>query len=279
MVQMKLDATGVDPNKSNGFEPYEGDMPVPGVYAATITSTRVKISQAGNQYINVLYILADQVKAERQQFKGYPQFDRVVPGDSDFQQERVGKFLNSVCGKVKANIVHDDPNDGGIITKVGGKDPVGTRVKLVLARDRKEEGYEPAMRVTDVFPWPKNEPWPDGVHEGLEEEEEEVDEEVDEPDEDEEAEDESDEDEEDADEDEEEEDGDEEEEEDEEEEDDEEYNERLAELEALNRVALKKVLKTADADFKVLKSHEDSDLVEAILAAEFPEEAAEEPPF
>jgi hypothetical protein len=64
-----------------------------------------------------------------------------------------------------------------------------------------------------------------------------------------------------------------------EEEDTEEFDNRMAELKELSRVELKKVLKTADPEFKVLKKHSDEELVDAILDVEFPVEDDEEPPF
>lgn len=63
----------------------------------------------------------------------------------------------------------------------------------------------------------------------------------------------------------------------EEEEEDDERELRAAELEGLTRIQLKTALRAADPDFKVLKSHSDDDLREAVLAAEFGDD--EETPF
>lgn len=266
MVQMKLDMTGVDPTKSNGFEPYEGPLPSPGIYAATLQTIRVRISGNGNPYFNVGYLFGDQNSEAKQKVKGYMQWDKVTPGESDFQKERVGKLLYAICGKVKANVVHEEVTDGGLVTKVGAKEPVGTRVKVVIRRS--SYNGEPTTEVTDLFPWPKDEPWPTGDAEASDDDTEvevEADEEP-EPDEDEpEPEDVA--------------------EEDEPEDEDDEFESRQAELAGMDRAAVKAVLKTVDPSFKVLKRHTDDELREAVLDVEFPPEDSDEeegddgPPF
>lgn len=267
MVQMKVDATGVDPTKSSGFEPYEGPVPKPGVYAAVIQSVRIRISQAGNPYFNVLYVLDNQETAEKQACKGAPVFDKVVPGESDIQKERLGKFIHTVCNKVKANVDHDEVTDGGKVNKIGGKDPVGTKVRLVVAREM--YNGEAQAKVTDVFQWPKDKDWPTGEFED-EELEESEDDETEDDDTEEEPEEDDDEVEDD------EEDDDEEEEDDEEDEEDEDgFEERSAELEGLDRAALKNIAKS-DYDLKVLKKHTEEDLRNMILDHEFPAEGEED---
>lgn len=272
MVQMKIDlkGSGVDVNKSSGFEPYEGPLPRPGVYAAVIRSCRVRVSQAGNMYFNVLFEFADQMDGAKQEFKGYPLWDMITPGESDIQKERTGKFLHTISGKdpSKVNIAinHDEVTDGGQVKSIGGKDPVGTKCRVVVGRSSRNG--EATCELRDLFPWPKDTPWPEGAvasddDEEIEDEEIEE-EEAEEPEEEEEVE--------------------EAEEEEEEEEEESEYDARVAELNALDRTALKNILKSDhDSDFKVLKRHTDDDLREAILAIEFvsdeDEEGDDEPPF
>jgi hypothetical protein len=267
MVQMKIDSTGVDPKKSSGFEPYEGPLPRPGTYAAVIRSCKIRISQAGNPYFNVLFEFADQVNAEKQAFKGYPLWDKIVPGDSDIQKERVGKLAYTVCGKVKAVVNHEEVTDGGTVKTIGGKDPVGVRCKVVVSRG--SFNGEPILELRDLFPWPKDEAWPEGSPEDGDDSEEmeevEDDEADDEADEEEEVEEEDDE-----------------AEEEEEEEDDDEFETRKAELAGWSRADLKSGLKELDPDFKFLKKHTDDDLRTALLGLEFPdsdEDGDEEPPF
>ena len=274
MVQLKLDSTGIDPTQSNGFEPYEGPLPRPGAYAAVIRSCKIRVSQAGNPYINVLLEFANQVTPEKQVFKAFPLWDKIVPGDSDIQKERVGKFLYAVCGKVKANIEHEEIADGGTVKKVGGKDPIGTRCRVVVRRG--SYNGEPQAELADLFPWPKDQEWPEEAPDGSEVEDEEIEdeeaEEADEPDEDEEESDEEES---------------EDEAEDDEEEDDGEFEARQAELAGMDRTALKTALKAVDPEFRVLKRHTDDELREAILDVEFPvdseeddeEEGDDEPPF
>jgi hypothetical protein len=270
MVTMKLDSTGVDPSKSaSGFDAYDGPMATPGVYAAEIRSMRVRVSNAGNHYFNVLFVLSDQKTAERQKFKGYPHFEKITPGDSDFQKDRVGKLLAGICGKVKANVTHDEVTDGGQVTKVGGKDPIGAKFKIVLRRDGEFNG-EPQLAIGDLFPWPDDEPFPSKSSADDEEEDEEDSEEEEEEDVEDEGEDE-------------------EEDEEEEEQDDAEaeFEARQEELGGMTRAELKSVLKELDDSVKVLKKHTDDDLRTKILDIEWPAEDdeeeeegdSEEPPF
>jgi hypothetical protein len=267
MVQMKIDSTGVDPKKSNGFEPYEGPLPRPGTYAAVIRSCKIRISQAGNPYFNVLFEFADQMKPEKQEFKGYPLWDKIVPGESDIQRERVGKLAYTVCGKVKAVVNHDEVTDGGQVKTIGGKDPVGVRCKVVVSRG--SFNGEPILELRDLFPWPKDEDWPEGAPEDDEEELEEVDEDEEEDPDEEEVEDEEEEDDE---------------EEEEEVEDDDEYESRKTELTSWSRSDIRAGIKQLDPDFKFLKRHTDDDLRTALLGLEFPgaddeDGDSNEPPF
>ncbi len=277
MVTMKIGAeqtAGIDPNSSSGFEPYEGPLPPAGVYAAVIRSVRIRVSQAGNPYFNVLMEFGDQTTPEKQKFKGYPLWDKVVPGESDIQKERLAKFMNTVCGKTSGNVMHDEVTDGGKVTKIGGKDPVGVKCKVVAQRG--SYSGEPILECRDLFPWPKDVDWPDGSgaedEESTEEIEDETDEDApeeaegDEPEDDEEGDEEP--------EDEAEEEGD-----DEDEEDDGAFEARQAELAEMDRTAIKAELKKADPDFRVLKKHTDDDLRNEVLDTEFPPEEGDEPPF
>lgn len=280
MVKMNFDTSDVDLSTRTTFAPYEGDVPRPGTYNAEIRSVRLVESKAGNTYFKVLYVLGHDEAAKKDAVFGCPIFDNVVPGNHEVQKERLAAFLKAVCGKQKAVVDADDLDDGGKVNKIGGKEPVGVKVRLVVVRDT--YNGEPQAKVADVVPWPKGGKW---LTEGPGEPEAEEDaEDAAEPivdDEEDAAEEEA---EETADDEEEAEDDDEEEEEDDEEEDDGGYEARVAELADLDRAALKAALKEADSEFKVLKKHSDDDLRAAILAAEFEadeegEEGEDEPPF
>jgi hypothetical protein len=286
MVNMKisLKGTGVDVNKTSGFEPYEGPMPKAGVYAAEIVACKMRVSQAGNPYFNVGFELTHQTTVDKEQYKGFLHWEKIVPGESDIQKERVAKFLHTVSGKdpakVDISVNHEDITDGGKVNTIGGKDPVGTKCRLTLSRTT--YNGEPDTDMRDIFPWPKDQDFPSEAPEGAiktddaEDDDAAEPEEVEEVDETEEEEPEGDEAE-----DEEEEGEDEEEPEDD---DTEAFEARQAELREVDRTELKKVLKGLDADFKVLKRHTDEDLANAILDIEFPPvddegEEGDEPPF
>lgn len=243
-VKMSFDLTGVDTTPREGFEPYEGDVPKPGIYNAEIRSVRMRTSAAGNTYFNVLLVLGpDGDKPEKNKYIGCPVWERVVPGDSDVQKERLAKFFKAVSGRVKVNVEHDPVDEGGRVTKIGGKDPVGVKVRAIVTREM--FNGEPQPRVSELVPWDsKKNKWPTNVvaEKAVDEEE----------DEDVVAED--------------------------EEEDDEGVDveaaiaAREAELAKMDRAQLKTLLKGLDSAFKVLKRHTDDELRSAIIDLEFPED-------
>lgn len=315
MAKITHDTTGIDPNKPTGFEPYEGPVPKPGVYWAEIQVCKTAVGKdSGNTYFKVLYRLGPNADPAKNECKGAPIWDNVVPGEHELSQARLAQLINSICGKPKA--VFDVDDDTNEVKTVGGKKPVGTKVRLVVAREMYQG--EPQARVSDVFPVPKGDTWGGGAAAAAEEPEEEI-EEAEEAEEAEEVEVSAEEEartaelakktlvalkkiakeagvegvpasKEDAiaaildvefgEESEEEEAEEEETEEEESEEEEDESEARRAELAEMDRAGLKAALKESDPDFKVLKRHTDAELLEAIIAAEFePDEDESEPPF
>lgn len=314
MAKITHDTTGIDPNKPTGFEPYEGPVPKPGVYWAEIQVCKTAVGKdSGNTYFKVLYRLGPNADPAKNECKGAPIWDNVVPGEHELSQARLAQLINSICGKPKA--VFDVDDDTNEVKTVGGKKPVGTKVRLVVAREMYQG--EPQARVSDVFPVPKGDTWGGGAVAAAEPEEEVEEEETEEAEEEIEL---SEEEEarsaelskktlpalkkiakdagieevfktkeeavaaildaEFGEGEEEEEEEEEEVEEEAEEEEEDESEARRAELAGLDRAGLKAALKEADPDFKVLKRHSDADLLEAIIAAEFePAEDDSEPPF
>lgn len=312
MAKLVYDTTGVDPNKPTGFEPYEGPVPKPGVYWGEIMVMRTAEGKdSGNTYLKVMYKLGPNEDPEKNKCAGAPIWDNVVPGEHELQQARLAQLLNAVCGKPKAIVLTDDNTNE--VKTIGGKKPVGTRVKLVLQRESYQD--QPQARVSDVFPLPKDVKWPTGPVDSSDEEleEEDVEEEAEEDG--------------DAfearkeelegmtlvklkleakkvegakttgkasdiinsildieyppveeDEEEESEEVEEDEEAEEEVEDEDPAAERREELSSKTRTQLKVLVKKADPDFKVTTKTTDDEIREAIIAAEFPdaEEEAEE---
>jgi hypothetical protein len=295
-----------------GFEPYDGPEPTPGFRRAVIKSAKVVESANGRPGFLVTAELEAKKGSQDAKFDGYPAFTRIWLGTEDSAPEallaREAAFYRAVTGKknlADVDVVHEDSDGGGKITKINGVNPVGKAVLVEL----QYETYNGERRISS-----------DGIYpakaDDVDADETESDEPEEEPDEDEdllESDDEEieipsetelkkmpiadlrnlaedlgvdtdevkrksdliaaileDPDEESDDEDEEEDEAElEDAEEDEEEEEDEDDG-----LDALDRTQLKALLKAEAADFKVLKRHTDEDLVAALRDVR-----ASEPPF
>lgn len=144
---------GSDVSTKSGFGPYEGPLPKPGVYYdVELKQCAMKISQAGNLYVNTLWEVSGG------ECEGYPAWHRVVPGESEIQKTRVAQFMQAVCGKNEEDIVHDNPEDGGKVTKIGSKNPIGTKARMTFQRkpDTRNAvpGEEPPMiaEPNDLYP-------------------------------------------------------------------------------------------------------------------------------
>jgi hypothetical protein len=132
---------GVGDNVSTdtGFSPYEGPLPKPGtVYpveqkSAVLRLTGENAKTPGVEYIRSMWEITSG------ECKGFTTWHNVVPGDSEIQQSRVAQYMQAVCGKNSAPLVHDDIDDGGKITKVGTRNPVGIVAGMTF--QRKKDSY------------------------------------------------------------------------------------------------------------------------------------------
>jgi hypothetical protein len=237
MVKLKsgLKGQGFKGDEPLGFEPYDGEIPRQGVFAATIQQVAIREASTGTIFYNVLYRLGDQNKPHKQQYKGYGHFDKVFIGDADFTKQRLAQFLRTVSGKDPDNVEiitdHEAITEGGKVTRIGGKAPNGLRVKLSLLPG---EVYMGVMtpRVADVSPWPEDEEWPesDVVDEEDADDADDADEEA----------------------------------------GDDEYDERAEALDELKKPALRRIAKELGLKLPTATSEEDTRA--AILDAEFPDE-------
>jgi len=261
MPKMKF-GVGNNVSTDSGFTPYEGPLPKPGVIypvvqkTATIRLTGENSKNPGTPYINTMW------EIESGECKGYTAWHRLIPGEHEIQQTRIAQYMQAVCGKNAADIVHDDVEDGGKVKKIGGRSPEGVKAGMTFQRKKDTrnaiEGEETPWiaESADIIPgWkPKSKveaedeaPEDDDVEDEVEEDEDEVDEPEEDEADDEDADDDSEEDDEDEDSDE-----------DEEEEDAEDEDESDAisydEAAKMSLVQLKKLAKDND--------YEDSDLAE-----------------
>lgn len=269
-MRLNVDTSGVE-IRQTGYDTYDGPAIKPGTYNAQIVKANFRKTKAGATAMNFILRIGHDARPNKDVFAGATIFHEVYPeSPAELTQIRVGQILQAISGKQKAVVDGEELTAGGAIKKIGGKDPVGAKVKILVNMGRNMSGdLEP--QVNDVFAWPKGEKWLDegpatgSVESSSDEDIEEDDTDSDEGVEEEEVV------EEDADEDE------------EEAAEDDEFESRKAELTALDRDALKKVLaevKKAGGlpeGFKLTKSTPDSALVEAILAYEFAEDDEAEP--
>lgn len=133
---------GVDDNVSteSGFGVYEGPLPKPNtVYPVVQKTASVRLTgenskNPGSPYINSVWEITEG------ECKGFSAFHRVVPGDAEIQKVRVAQYMQSVCGKNSADMVHDDVKDGGKIKTIGGKKVEGVRAGMTFSRVRDTYG-------------------------------------------------------------------------------------------------------------------------------------------
>jgi len=291
MAKMKF-GVGNNVSTDSGFTPYEGPLPKPGtIYpvvqkAATIRLTGPNSKSPGTPYINTMW------EIESGECKGFTAWHRLIPGEHEIQQTRIAQYMQAVCGKNMADVVHDEVEDGGKVTKIGGRNPVGVKAGMTFQRKKDTqnamEGEETPWiaEAADIIPgWkPKSkveaedeaEPEDDDVEDEIED-----DEDVEEP-EDEEAEDDEDDSDDDADEDEDED------EDDEEDEDDSDEEEAdgvpYEEAAKMSLVQLKKLAKDNDYEDSDLTDYKGPKGKKALLAQLVEDEIVasegeDEPPF
>lgn len=135
MAKMKF-GVGNNVSTDSGFTPYEGPLPKPGtIYpvvqkAATIRLTGPNSKSPGTPYINTMW------EVESGECKGFTAWHRLIPGEHEIQQTRIAQYMQAVCGKNMADVVHDEVEDGGKVTKIGGRNPVGVKAGMTFQRKK-----------------------------------------------------------------------------------------------------------------------------------------------
>lgn len=135
MAKMKF---GVDNNVStdSGFTPYEGPLPKPGVIypvvqkSATIRLTGENSKTPGTAYINTMW------EIESGDCKGFTAWHRLIPGEHEIQQTRIAQYMQAMCGKNAADVVHENVEDGGKVKTIGGRKPEGVRAGMTFQRKK-----------------------------------------------------------------------------------------------------------------------------------------------
>jgi hypothetical protein len=135
MPKMKF-GVGNNVSTDSGFTPYEGPLPKPGVIypvvqkTATIRLTGENSKNPGTAYINTMW------EIESGDCKGFTAWHRLIPGEHEIQQTRIAQYMQAVTGKNMADVVHEDIEDGGKITKIGGRKPEGVKAGMTFQRKK-----------------------------------------------------------------------------------------------------------------------------------------------
>lgn len=193
MPKMKF-GVGNNVSTDSGFAPYEGPLPKPAVIypvvqkSATIRLTGENSKAPGTAYISTLW------EIESGDCKGFTAWHRLIPGEHEIQQTRIAQYMQAVCGKNQADVVHEDVEDGGKVKTIGGRKPEGVKAGMTFQRKKDArnaiEGEEVpwTAEAADIIPgWkPKTKVDEDDAAEDLDDEPEEDEEydDADEPEED-----------------------------------------------------------------------------------------------
>lgn len=135
MAKMKF-GVGNNVSTDSGFTPYEGPLPKPGVIypvvqkTATIRLTGENSKSPGTAYINTMW------EVESGECKGYTAWHRLIPGEHEIQQTRIAQYMQAVCGKNMADVVHESVEDGGKVKTIGGRKPEGVRAGMTFQRKK-----------------------------------------------------------------------------------------------------------------------------------------------
>jgi len=135
MAKMKF-GVGNNVSTDSGFTPYEGPLPKPGVIypvvqkSASIRLTGENSKNPGTPYINTMW------EIESGECKGFTAWHRLIPGEHEIQQTRIAQYMQAVCGKNMADVVHDEVDDGGKVTRIGGRKPEGVKAGMTFQRKK-----------------------------------------------------------------------------------------------------------------------------------------------
>lgn len=237
-------SVGSAPDRT-GFETYAGpDIVKQGLYEGVVKQCTLRKAASGNLMFNVLVELDDKSNEYRATTVGFPAWGRIVLVDKEANLAREKAFYRAITGNQNiddVNVIYDGDDDavesrsGAKVTKIGGKSPIGVRVKA----DIRDDNYEGQARSVLDSIYPLGKPTAGKVDEEVEETEE-VDESVEEVDETE----------------------------DEATETEQTEEQREAELKALGVAALRKIADTAGLESKGVSK---ADLISSILDEEFGE--------
>lgn len=115
-----VSADAIDNAERGNFKPYDGPMPVPGMYAWKINILRRRMSSNNNPQLMVgLELIPRKTRPDDQKYKGYFITDFIPVGESS--AFRLAPFLDAIGVKGSDFIdrTKDDGTDKGNIVSIG----------------------------------------------------------------------------------------------------------------------------------------------------------------
>lgn len=125
------------PDRS-GFEVYDGPSTIPaGLYEGVLKSVKLQKTRAGDYMFRLVVELDDKSTERKERTVGFPAFGNLVLMEKEALLAREKAFYRAVCGQDDVHVVYEDGVDDGPVkvTKIGGKNPVGVRVKAEIQDD------------------------------------------------------------------------------------------------------------------------------------------------
>lgn len=154
-------------SEAKGFTPYAGEDPRPGVYRARLIKGAIREKGTGRLAYNWLYEF-EAVKPEHKKYDGYTGFCEILLGEEEWAQAREGAFVKAITGKSNFKNVNvaftgkesDFKTSGG--APMTAFDGVKIENKIVnidlrLEKERTVEGktYPAELRAQGILPWEK----------------------------------------------------------------------------------------------------------------------------
>ena len=127
---------------------YDGPTPPSGVYPGVISSCYMSVSGNGNNMINVSGLFQTKGVEGKSKYDGFRIRGRIVIVDKEANMAREKAFYRAICGKEDVEIVFADMDKGdkpGTVTKIGGVNPVGKKVKFQIRITPDSDQYGPEL--------------------------------------------------------------------------------------------------------------------------------------
>lgn len=127
---------------------YDGPTPPSGVYPGVISSCYMSVSGNGNNMINVSGLFQTKGVEGKSKYDGFRIRGRIVIVDKEANMAREKAFYRAICGKEDVEIVFADMDRGdkpGTVTKIGGVNPVGKKVKFQIRITPDSDQYGPEL--------------------------------------------------------------------------------------------------------------------------------------